>query len=45
MSSTIPKTISCLPDHVKGSDGNLRQDLLIPAPKCFRESYKEGWYS
>lgn len=43
MNSAIPKSTSHLPEHAKGSDGNLRQDLLIPAPKCYRESYKEGW--
>lgn len=42
MNSAIPKSVSHLPEHVKGSDGNLRQDLLIPAPKCYRESYKES---
>lgn len=42
MNTAIPKSLSHLPEHVKGSDGNLRQDLLIPAPKCYRESYKES---
>ena len=42
MNTAIPKSLSHLPDYVKGSNGNIRQDLLIPADKRFRESYKEG---
>ena len=42
MDPSIKKNPSRLPPHAKGSDGNLRQDLLVPANILFRESYKEG---
>ena len=42
MDASIPKNPSHLPEHARGSDGNLRQDLLVPANIVHRESYKEG---
>lgn len=42
MDPSIPKNTSHLPDTAKGSDGNLRQDLLFPAQRIYREAYKEG---
>lgn len=42
MDASIPKNPSHLPEHARGSDGGLRQDLLVPASVLYRESYKEG---
>ena len=42
MDPLIPKNTSYLPETGKGSDGNLRQDLLFPALPIYRETYKEG---
>lgn len=42
MNPSIPKNASSLPQHVRGADGGLHPDLLTPAPRTFRESYKEG---
>lgn len=44
MDPSIPKNTSHLPDTAKGSDGNLRQDLLFPAQRIYREAYKEESY-
>lgn len=42
MDSAIPKNPKVLPKHACDANGNLRADLLEPAPLAFRESYKEG---
>lgn len=45
MDPSIPKNTSYLPETGKGSDGNLRQDLLFPALPIYRETYKEGGHA
>ena len=42
MDPAIPKNPKVLPKHACDASGNLRADLLEPAPLAFRESYKEG---
>ena len=42
MDPAIPKNPKVLPKHVCDAGGNLRADLLQPAPLVLRESYKEG---
>ena len=42
MDSSIKKFPDTLPKHVRTANNTLVPELLVPAPRQFRETYKEG---
>ena len=42
MDNSIKKFPDSLPKHVRTANNTLISELLVPAPRQFRETYKEG---